>query len=266
VLSSPGKEYRVSWVGFADAEWSWEPEANLASATGAIAAFENASGARGKRRKLAEPHPGCPATVADAVTTNGDVAAPALALTAEVENRGLVRRGNACSSRHKGLSWNKKSRKWKAQVYHSGTTATLGHFATEAEAKACRDARCLELGRDPDAGVSSGFRGVNWNKANSKWQAAITVGGKGKSLGSFAASARGEVDAALAYDAAARTAGRAEKANFESVSASHPEHNEMAAAGLPATDHGVDTTCPSPSVGGAGAGAVVGPAVNFGRG
>jgi hypothetical protein len=266
VLSSPGKEYRVSWVGYADAERSWEPEANLASAAGAIAAFENASGARGKRRKLAEPHPGRPATVADAVTTNGDVATPALALTAEVESRGLVRRGNACSSRHKGLSWDKNSRKWRAQVYHGGTTANLGNFATEAEAKACRDARCLELGVDPDAGTSSGFRGVNWDKVSSKWKAQITVDGKCKTLGSFAATARGEVDATLAFDAAARAVGRAEKANFESVSASHPEHNEMAAAGLPAADHGVDTTCPSPSVGAAGAGAVVGPAVNFGRG
>ena len=83
VLSSPSKEYRVSWVGYADAEWSWEPEANLASAAGVIAAFENASDTRGKRCKLPEPHPGSRAAVADVDLTNGDIATPALALTAE---------------------------------------------------------------------------------------------------------------------------------------------------------------------------------------
>ena len=145
-------------------------------------------------------------------------------LTAEVEGRGLMRRDNAFSSRHKGLHWDKKSKKWRVQIYHGGTTANLGNFATEAEAKACRDARCLQLGVDPDAGTSSGFRGVNWDKVSSKWQAAITVDGKQIFLGYFEATARGKVDAALVFDEAARAAGRAEKANFD------PTGAEVAAA------------------------------------
>jgi hypothetical protein len=60
----------------------------------------------------------------------------------------------------------------------------------------------------------SGFRGVVWNTRSSKWISQIWIDGKSKSLGTFEASARGEVDAALAYDAAARAAGRPGKANF----------------------------------------------------
>jgi hypothetical protein len=67
------------------------------------------------------------------------------------------------------VSWDKTNKKWEAQVRHGGKQEHIGRFATEEEAKARRDARCLELGLDPDAGKSSGFRGVTWHKARSKW-------------------------------------------------------------------------------------------------
>ena len=136
---------------------------------------------------------------------------------AEVERRGLVRRDNGCTSRHKGVGWHKKSKKWKARIERGEKQERLGSFATEEEAKARRDARCRELGVDPDARASSGFRGVDWHKGKRKWQAQIKVDGKNKHLGLFEAPARGEVDAALAYDAAVRAAGRPETANFEPV-------------------------------------------------
>ena len=56
-----------------------------------------------------------------------------------------------------------------------------------------------------------------WFKGTSKWHAQIRVDGKKKHLGFFEATARGKVDAALAYDAAVRAAGRPETANFEPV-------------------------------------------------
>jgi hypothetical protein len=43
-----------------------------------------------------------------------------------------------------------------------------------------------------------------------KWQASIKLDGKTKSLGLFETTARGEVGAALAFDAAARAAGEGE--------------------------------------------------------
>jgi hypothetical protein len=145
-----------------------------------------------------------------------EAASPAGAdLAAELVRRGLVRRDNDNSSRHTGVYWDKNAEKWRAKVHHGGKQEHLGSFATEAEAKACYDARCLELGRDPDAGTSSAFRGVSWDKKKSKWTAQIKVDGKKKFLGVFEATARGEVDAALAYDVAARFEGWPEKANFE---------------------------------------------------
>jgi hypothetical protein len=93
----------------------------------------------------------------------------------------------------------------------AGQAARLPHRT----ARRRRDARCLELGRDSDAGASSGFRGVSWNQADGVWQAQILVDGKKEALGNFEGTARGEVDAALAYDAAARAAGRPESANFQ---------------------------------------------------
>ena len=66
-------------------------------------------------------------------------------------------------------------------------------------------------------GNASGFRGVGWDTRSSKWLSQIWIDGKSKcskSLGFFEASACDQVDAALAYDAAARAAGCPGKANF----------------------------------------------------
>ena len=96
------------------------------------------------------------------------------ALVAELARRGLVRRDNSHTSRHKGVCWHKGTKTWQAQIKRDGKTEHLGAFATEAEAKACLylyDVRCLELGLDPDAGMSSDFRGVGWHKATHKWNA-----------------------------------------------------------------------------------------------
>ena len=158
-------------------------------------------------------------------------------LTAEVQRRGLVRRDNSYTSRHKGVRWDKKGQKWRAEVSHGGKRESLGCFATEAEAKARRDARCLELGMDPDAGASSDFRGVGWDKTSrSKWRADIRIDGQKKFLGYFEGTTRGEVDAALAYDRATRAVGRPEKANFELQSANAP-HYELVEDTAP-RDHG----------------------------
>jgi hypothetical protein len=51
----------------------------------------------------------------------------------------------------------------------------------------------------PQAGRTSQYKGVGWNRQCQKWQARIKVNYKGRHLGLFAA----EEDAARAYDAAA---------------------------------------------------------------
>ena len=60
-----------------------------------------------------------------------------------------VQLASASCSRHKGVTWDKTTRKWMAQIKHGGKNEFLGRFAAEEEAKARYDARCLELGRDP---------------------------------------------------------------------------------------------------------------------
>jgi hypothetical protein len=39
---------------------------------------------------------------------------------AELARRGLVRRDNGFTSRHKGVSWDKTNENWKAHVQHDG--------------------------------------------------------------------------------------------------------------------------------------------------
>jgi hypothetical protein len=165
-------------------------------------------------------------------------------LAAEIEHRGLVRRDNSNSSRHTGVSWNKTQLKWLAQISHGGKQEYIGLFATEEEAKARYDARCLELGQDPDAGKSSGLNGVTWDKPGSKWKAQIRIDGKDKHLGCFEASACGEVDAALAFDAASRAAVRPERANFE---AAMPEPESDALAQLSAATVEAPPAAPVPT-------------------
>jgi hypothetical protein len=80
---------------------------------------------------------------------------------------------------------------------------------------------------------------VSWSGASGEWDASITLeGGRIALLGSFAATARGEVDAALAYDAAARAAGRPAGANFDPGSAAAPPTPPVAPAGGAAAAHG----------------------------
>jgi hypothetical protein len=146
----------------------------------------------------------------------------AKALAAEIKGRNLVRHDNAFRSRYKGVCWHKKDQAWIAQFQHGGKKEYLGFFATDEEAKARYDARCLELGVDPNTATASGFRGVTWDKINSKWKARIKLDGKGKHLGFFEATTSGEVDAALAYDAVARAAGRPKAANFQLQAATAP--------------------------------------------
>jgi hypothetical protein len=98
----------------------------------------------------------------------------------------------------------------------------VGSFGSEREAAAAVVARQQELGLDPDRRQASQFRGVAWYKRSRKWQAKVQIGGKDRHLGYFGAGHPGEVDAALAFDAAARALGSAgrttkasERTNFE---------------------------------------------------
>ena len=119
-------------------------------------------------------------------------------------------------SRFLGVSWNKRDKKWRVEISVKGKTEYIGLYDDETAAARAYDAYVIPNNIDknlnfPDAPAAAGhrptkqggtskYRGVSWNKNKNKWVAKIRVGGKRKSLGSFA----DEDDAGRAYDAAIR--------------------------------------------------------------
>jgi hypothetical protein len=135
---------------------------------------------------------------------------------AEWEARGLVRR-EAFSSCCFGVGWDVQSGKWLGKLKVGGRPVY--------DVPAAVVARQRELGLEPGRWQASEFNGVVWLKRRRKWRAGIQIGGKNMHLGSFGAGHPGEVDAALASDAAVRALGSAgrstnntsERTNFEGL-------------------------------------------------
>jgi hypothetical protein len=103
------------------------------------------------------------------------------------------------SSEHRGVSWQKKARKWQATLTVKGTRYNLGYFDAEEDA--------AEVYKRALAGdfvvekrtASSQFRGVFWEKSTSSWRVGIALEGQKFDLGRF----DDEKLAAQAYTAAA---------------------------------------------------------------
>jgi hypothetical protein len=126
-----------------------------------------------------------------------------------------------------GVTWNKRSKKWQAQIKKDGKPTNLGYFddeeeaarkfdevaatlgrplnfpKAEGEARAVKNSRARDLSKIPDKGKSA-FTGVYWNKSKKRWQAQIQIDGKQTNLGCF----DDEDEAVRKYDEAAATLGR----------------------------------------------------------
>jgi hypothetical protein len=59
----------------------------------------------------------------------------------QMRNRGPMATN---TSGFKGVSWHKKSGKWRAQIWQNGTSRTIGHYATTEEAAAAYAAEAYE--------------------------------------------------------------------------------------------------------------------------
>jgi hypothetical protein len=59
-------------------------------------------------------------------------------------NRGADRRRLGSTSRHKGVSWDKRRSKWVAHVHVDGRTRYLGRYASEDEAALAYNAAAVE--------------------------------------------------------------------------------------------------------------------------
>ena len=117
------------------------------------------------------------------------------------------------TSRFRGVSWNKRDKKWEVRIGVHGNQKRIGHFTDEGEAAHAYDAYAIVNGIDtprnfPDenedavvaeaergraatkqknaASKSSTYKGVSWKTAAKKWQVRIKNGGKTKHIGLFA--------------------------------------------------------------------------------
>lgn len=120
------------------------------------------------------------------------------------------------TSDFKGVSHDKQTGRWVAQITIDGRNKKLGRFDTEAQAAlayniAAREAwgefsRLNEVSTSVALPIglrgSSQYRGVSWDARRGRWIAQIAPRGQHRLLGRFAT----EEEAALAYNAAAAEA------------------------------------------------------------
>jgi hypothetical protein len=149
----------------------------------------------------------------------------------------LSRRTKRFTSRYLGVQWEQGLGKWRAFITRDATYVPIGAFADEEEAAEARDRVWLHMGGDPQLvnfpdrelepasleamreevrrafkeNTSSQYTGVCLNRQTGEWMANITVDGQHHRLGNF----KNEVDAAKAYDEAAKRLGaKRAKLNF----------------------------------------------------
>lgn len=95
------------------------------------------------------------------------------------------------SSKYAGVSWDKGSSKWKAQVKFKGDTIYLGLFIDEPKAFKVYQLALSKIKDglfNPDdykAKWTSKYKGVCFYKAKGKWVSRIRINGKQKHLGYF---------------------------------------------------------------------------------
>lgn len=131
--------------------------------------------------------------------------------------------GTPKTSTFRGVSWNKVTRRWRAQIRIDNKSVGLGHYDEERLAAAAYDAACMRQSREVVNGTtpeererasaprapsrpsaSSSYRGVGYDRTRGLWGAHIKINGKQRHLGHFDK----EKMAAAAYDAACVREGR----------------------------------------------------------
>ena len=135
--------------------------------------------------------------------------------------------GRPKASQYRGVNWDNRASKWRAQIRIDGEIKYIGLFKIEADAARAYDARAREewgssaetnfnkLGvRNEGVGTqTSNFKGVEWHKSTGKWRAQIRPpGGKSTHIGLFDS----EVAAARKYDDVSESYGRG-RLNFPAL-------------------------------------------------
>jgi hypothetical protein len=132
------------------------------------------------------------------------------------------------TSRFKGVSFCRRTGRWKAQITVDGRNQNLGRYDTQEEAALVYNVAAKQTWgefaalNDIDASVNpirkpratSQYRGVSYDHHRHKWTAQIAVGSKNRHLGRFGT----ELEAAVAYNTAALEA-LGDKARLNAVEA-----------------------------------------------
>ena len=132
------------------------------------------------------------------------------------------------TSQYKGVHYNKRLQRWRAQIGVEGKYLDLGNFDSESEAaKAYNDAARLHFGEHaylnhvfgfdsrtvdikPKRQPRSQFNGVNFDIASNKWRSRSYLDGKRIHLGVYAS----EEEAAHAHDIFVKTHNLDRRLNF----------------------------------------------------
>lgn len=71
--------------------------------------------------------------------------------THQQNNRSFNKPSVGTSSKHRGVSWLKQSKKWRAAICVNGKTKHLGSFSAEEDAAKCYNKAALDLGYSAEA-------------------------------------------------------------------------------------------------------------------
>ena len=132
-------------------------------------------------------------------------------------------------SKYVGVSWDKRDKKWEANIRIDGKKKNLGYYHDEKEAARIYDEQAALLGKPvnfplhegmeqavkaayyrkdlskvPNVNRPSKYVGVSWSKTNKTWHAMIMIDGKQKGLGYY----HDEKEAARMYDEQAALLGK----------------------------------------------------------
>lgn len=138
--------------------------------------------------------------------------------------------GRGGTSQFKGVSYDLRTHRWKAQITVDGRNRNLGRYDTEDQAALAYNLAATDAWGEyarlnvvgPSVVLPTGtrgssrFRGVTWDAKRQLWLAQIAVGGRHRYLGRHAT----EIEAAIAYNAAALEA-LGEKARLNTIPEEH---------------------------------------------
>ena len=104
------------------------------------------------------------------------------------------------SSKHPGITWCKKHKKWRAKIYVLGRHYSLGEFddqksAADAYLNACKNPEILKM-----RVKTSKYKGVHWNSRAKLWVSMIYFSNRSRYLGYYNTEEQAALRHHIAHD------------------------------------------------------------------